>query len=178
MVALFNKDDVDARVEGSAVLGGLDNLDGGLVAGLDVCADGQRNLSETDGAGVGIVGRAEDLEGMDHGVAHVGRAAVNVGAGIGAKAKIDLKERGEVAAEPAGLEGDGAAANGPVGAVLGDSRAAAWIHPLHSIGICLVGNEVIAAPAGISDDGVCGGEASEGEADEKIELHDGKRELS
>lgn len=31
------------------------------------------------------------------------------------------------------------------------------IHPLHAIGECVVCDEVIASPAGIGDDGVCGG---------------------
>lgn len=31
------------------------------------------------------------------------------------------------------------------------------IHPLHAIGECVVGDEVIASPAGVGDDGVCGG---------------------
>ncbi len=47
------------------------------------------------------------------------------------------------------------------------------IHPLHSVGKCAVGNEVVAAPAWVRDDGVGGGQASEGEADEEVELHDG-----
>lgn len=33
-----------------------------------------------------------------------------------------------------------------------------WIHPLHAIGECVVCDEVIASPAGVGDDAVCGGE--------------------
>lgn len=31
-----------------------------------------------------------------------------------------------------------------------------WIHPLHAIRECVVGNEVIASPSGVCDDRVCG----------------------
>lgn len=71
------------RVEGSAVLGVLDNLNGSEIAGLDARVDGQRDLREADGAWVRVVGRADDLEELDHGVGHVLGAVVGA---VGAKA--------------------------------------------------------------------------------------------
>ncbi len=118
---------VTYRVECGAVLGGFDNLNGGLVTGLDVGTDGEGHLGEADGARVGVVGRAEDLKGLDHGVAHVGGTAVDVDALVGAEAKVDLHKGREMAAEPTRLEGNGAAADGPVGTVLGDAHAAACV---------------------------------------------------
>lgn len=97
------------------MLGRLDDLNGGQVARVDIGTDGERYLGEADGSRIGIVGGAEDLEGLDHGVGHVGRAAVG---GVGAEAEINLHKGRQVAAEPAWLEGDGAAADGPVCAVL------------------------------------------------------------
>ncbi len=45
---------------------------------------------------------------------------------------------------------------------------------MHAVGKRLVGDEIVAAPSWVGDDSVSGGQASEGEADEKVELHVGK----
>jgi hypothetical protein len=99
-----------------------------------------------------------------------------------------------MAAEPAGLEGDGAAGGGPVRSVSARSHAAAyscmlvtmlfglkgfhgsgekslgllltWIHPLHAVGKRLVGNEVVAAPSRVYHDGVGLDEGRQGERNE------------
>ncbi|KAJ6442384.1 LOW QUALITY PROTEIN: polyubiquitin binding protein (Doa1/Ufd3) [Purpureocillium lavendulum] len=84
-VAGLGEDDVDAREEGGAVLGELDDLDGGLVAGLDSGVGGERHLRQADGPGIGVVGRTDNLEGLDHGKGHVFRAVVRA---IGAEAQV------------------------------------------------------------------------------------------
>lgn len=142
LVARFGKDDVDAlhrpgwlascarsyvnrgtyRIQGGTVLGLLDNLNSGQVARLDAGVYGKRHLRQADGSGVRVVGRADDLEGLDHGVAHVHGAIVG---SVGAKAQVDLDVGQRVAAEPARLEGDGAAGGRPVRSVAGGADAAA-----------------------------------------------------
>lgn len=94
--------------------GNLNDLDGGVVARLDGGVAGQRHLGQADGARVGVLGWAQDLEGADHGVAHVLGPAAGA---VGAEAQVHVDEGRGVALEPAGLEGDGAAGRGPVGAV-------------------------------------------------------------
>lgn len=108
----------------------------------------QRHLRQTDGTRVRHVGRATDLKSLDHGVTHVGRDR--------AQAHVHVDEGRIVAGEPGGLEGDGAAANGPFGSVGGCGHSAAyivlvqgssivagfglwlrlltWIYPFHAIG--------------------------------------------
>lgn len=88
----------------------LDDLDGSVVARLDVHVGGEGHLREADGAGVGRLAGAEDLEGRDHGVGHVGRAAVGNAVGtLGAEAHVDVDEGCRMPGEPAWLECDGAA---------------------------------------------------------------------
>lgn len=150
--------------ERGAVDGELDDLDGGVVAGLDGRVDGQGHLREADGARVGVLAGAEDLEDGDHGEGHVDGTAVGA---VGAEAHVDVHEGCRVALEPARLPGEGAACCRPVGSVLGHAHAAAceilcqlrrdreermgekrtWVVPLHAVGPCLVGDEVVAAPA-------------------------------
>lgn len=89
------------REERGAVHGQLDYLDGGVVADLDVRAGRERYLREADGAGVGVLAGAQDLEGRYHGVAHVRRAAIGP---VGAEAQVDVEERCGVALEPTWLE--------------------------------------------------------------------------
>lgn len=90
------------------------NLDGSQIASLDDGAGGQRDLREADGTGVGVLGRAEQLEGRDHGVGHVHGTVVG---SVGAEAQVDVEEGRLVALEPSRLECDGAAGRRPVGPV-------------------------------------------------------------
>lgn len=89
-----------------------------------------------------------------------------------------------MAAEPAGLEGDGAAGGWPVCSVSGCSYATAWfmvsfaffvssllmlltwIHPLHAVGKRLVGDEVVAAPSWVYYDAMGLDEGRQGECEE------------
>lgn len=96
----------------------LHHLDSRLVANFHTNIRRQRDLRQTEGAGVRVVGRAGDLEGRDDGVAHV--------LGGLAEAKVDIDQGSLVAREPSGLDCDGAAQDGPFGAVLGCWHAAAW----------------------------------------------------
>lgn len=157
----------------------LDDLNSREITRLDIGVFGQGHLREADGAGIGAVGGAEDLDGRQHGVRHILGAVVGA---IGAEAKVDENEGGLVATEPARLEGDSAACRGPVRSVLGGANAAAWkgvsilssrgpscttsriaaesrevltrVVPLHSVGKCLVGDEVVPSPARVADDDV------------------------
>lgn len=79
----------------------------------------QRHLRETDCPRIRQVTGPLEGKRLDHGVAHVGRD--------GAEAHVHVDEAGGVAWEPAGLEGDGAAADGPVGAVGRGGHAAACV---------------------------------------------------
>jgi len=102
----------------------LDDLNGGIIADLDARIDGQRDLGQTEGAGVGACAGAVHLEDGDHGVGHVD--------GDGAEAEVDVEEGGQVAGVPARLDGDGAAGYGPEGAVRGGRHAAAWTRTVSS----------------------------------------------
>ena len=83
----------------------LDHLNGGIPADHGGIIRGQRHLRQTEGAGVRLAGGAGDLEDGLHGQRHVGWE--------GAVAQVDVEEGGGVALEPAGLDGDGAARDGP-----------------------------------------------------------------
>lgn len=100
------------------MFGSLDHLDRGKVAHFGRYSLREQNLRQTDGAWVGVVGGPHDLERRDHRVAHV--------RGSPAHAEVDVDKGCGVALEPAGLEGDGTAADGPFGAVLRGGHAAAW----------------------------------------------------
>lgn len=78
------------------MLGSLDNLDGRMVADIHRDVRWQRDLRQTDGARVGVIRRADDLERLDHGMAHV--------RGHGSEADVDVDEGLFVAWEPARLE--------------------------------------------------------------------------
>lgn len=65
--------------------------------------------------------------------------------------------------EPTGLECNGAALGGPVSPVLRQVDTAARVDPLHSIGVGLVGDKVVAAPAWVGDDCVGCAQRSAGE---------------
>ena len=100
----------------------LDNLYSGQVASTDIGVLGQRHLRETNGAGVGAVGRTKDLECGNHGIRHVDGAVIGA---ISAKAQVDEGKGLFVAAKPAWLESDSAAGRGPVGAIICSSNATA-----------------------------------------------------
>lgn len=97
----------------------LNDLNSRQITHLDI--DGvvrQRHLGQAEGAGVGVAGGTDDLEGREHGEGDVGW--------LRAEAHVDVDEGGGVAGEPAGLDSDGAAVYGPFGAVGGGGHAAAW----------------------------------------------------
>jgi len=100
------------------VLGGQHDLDRRVLADPGRVVGGQRHLRQADAEPrVRVVGRAGDLEGRDHDVGHVGR--------VRADPEVDVHEPEQVAREPAGLEGDGAAGHRPERAVGRQGRAAA-----------------------------------------------------
>lgn len=102
------------RKQRRSVLRNFHDLDCRVVAGLDAGVGGQRDLGDADGAWVGVRGGSDDLEGRDHGVAHVlGPAARSVGA----VAKVDVHEGCLVALEPTRLQCDGAACCWPKGPI-------------------------------------------------------------
>ena len=70
---------------------------------------GQRHLRETEVAVVLLIAGTGDLEDCLHGQGVAGRDGVI--------AKIDVKEGGGMAGEPAWLNADGAAGNGPEGSI-------------------------------------------------------------
>ncbi len=175
------------RVQRRAVQGQLDELDRRVVARLDGGVGWERDLGQADGAWVGVLGGADDLEGRDHGVAHVGRpmeVVVEIRPFV-AEAQVDEDEGRGVALEPARLESDGAAGRGPEGAVGCCGHAAAWwvsvggfgngragrergltrIHPLHAVGECFSCLQVVASPPRICDDCVCGRQCRAGDGE-------------
>lgn len=83
---------------------------------------GQWHLRQTEGSRVRIFARADDLHDGGHGERHV--LGTIVGA-IGAESEIKVEEGGGVTLKPAGLNGDGAAVDGPESAVGGSRHAAA-----------------------------------------------------
>lgn len=93
------------------MLGCLNYLDGSVVASLHADVGGQGHLRQTDCTRVGVVCRTSDLEGRDDGVAHVLWDC--------AETNVDVDQGSFVAWEPARLECDTAAVDGPLGAVVG-----------------------------------------------------------
>lgn len=112
------------RKQRRAVHGELDDLDGGVVPRLHGGVGRQGDLGQADRPRVGVLGRPQDLEGRDHGEAHVPGPVVGP---VGAEAHVDVEEGRGVALEPARLEGEGAARRGPVGAVCRRRVAAACV---------------------------------------------------
>lgn len=144
----------------------LNKLHARPITALDSCRPHRpRNvqLRDADRARVGVVRRAVDVKlGQGEGV--ILRLLSN--------AQVDVDEGCLVALEPPGLEGDGAARDGPVGAVGGWGDAAAFltgitfgqrcwpsrvggeltrIHPLHSKGKGCIRDEVVGSPAWVGD---------------------------
>lgn len=91
------------------MLCGLNHLDSGIVTSLDTDVRGQGNLRQTEGTGVGVVGRAGDLEGRDDRVAHILRDR--------AETNVDIDQGSLMAREPTRLDRNGASLNGPLGTV-------------------------------------------------------------
>ena len=89
------------RVQRCPVKGRLHRLDGCVVPNLDGHVRGQRHLGQADGARVGVLAGADDLEDGHHGEGHVGRAVVG---SVGAEAQVHVEEGCRVALEPAGLQ--------------------------------------------------------------------------
>jgi len=156
------------REQSSAVHGQLDYLDRRVVARLDRHVGRQRYLRQTQGAGVGVLARSENLEGRHDRETHVAGTAVGA---VSSQTHVDIEESGGVALEPARLEGDGTADGRPVRPVLCKGHPAAcksvsvhffllvprshtWIHPLHAVGERRVRDQVVSSPAWICDDGV------------------------
>lgn len=83
----------------------LHHLNGCIIAYLRRVIRRQGHLREAEAAVVLLVRRAEDLEDLLHGE---GVVLWN-----GAFAQVDVEEGGGVAGEPAGLDADGAAGDGP-----------------------------------------------------------------
>lgn len=96
----------------------LDDLDRRIVADFGRIIRRQRHLGKTERAIVLLIRRSHDLERGQHGVGVVERL-VSV-------AHVDVDKSEGVAREPAGLDGNSAALQGPFGAVLGHGHAAAW----------------------------------------------------
>jgi len=156
----LRKRDVDAIEETRAVDGHLDDLDGGIVTDVHGGVGREGDLRQAEGAGVGSVAGTVDLEDGHHGEGHVGGTAVRA---VGAEAEVDVEEGGAVALEPAGLEGEGAAEEGPGCAVAGGAHSSARIHPLHAIRPGIVGDQIVPSLPRVGDDGMCVDEGGEGE---------------
>ena len=95
----------------------LHDLNGRQVARLDADVGRQRHLRQTDSSRVGVVRGTGDLEGGNDRVAHV--------LGDFAEANVDIEQGRRVAWEPARLDSDGTATDGPVGAILRSGHSTA-----------------------------------------------------
>lgn len=100
------------------MLSQLNNLNRRLVARFDNRANRKRHLRQAHRSRIRIVRGSQKHKRLEHDVGHVWRAAVGP---VDAVSEVDLELGLEVAAEPAWLEGDGAAGGGPVCAVVGGS---------------------------------------------------------
>lgn len=96
-------------IQRGAVLGNLHNLNRSQITGLDTDVGGQWYLRQADSSRVRIIRRTGNLEGRHHWVAHV--------LGNLAEANVDVYQGRRMAREPARLQSDGAATDGPVSAV-------------------------------------------------------------
>ncbi len=92
-------------------------MDGRIVADVEGDVGRQRDLRQADCARIHDVGGASDLEYRHHGV--------RVVEGLGTKTQVDVDKGRLVSDEPAGLEGKGAASDGPFGPVLRYGKTAA-----------------------------------------------------
>lgn len=97
---------------------GLDDLDGSVVAYVDADVGREWDLGKAKGPWVWGDGWTGDLEGRNHGQTHVERCC--------AQAQVEVDEGRLVAGEPAGLEGDRTALEGPLCSVGAGYCSAAW----------------------------------------------------
>lgn len=162
------KRDQTYAIQGSPVLGRLHNLNRGIVPRAHRDIGRQRHAVEADAVVILGIGRALDVKHGHHDEAVVG--------GQRPQPEVDVHERLGVAGLEAHLEGEdtaaaaAAAVDGPRGPVLAHGQAAAWVLPLHAVGIdgiagtvgeadgqavgfgyCAIGDEVVAARAWIAD---------------------------
>lgn len=113
-------------IQSCAVNSQLNNLDSSIVACTDGGIHGKRDLGQTDGARVGVLGGADNAKLRDHGVGHVGWAAVRP---VGAKAEIYENLGRGMALEPARLERNSSAGHRPVCAIRRRVHATACVRP-------------------------------------------------
>lgn len=99
----------------------FNDLQRDVVADLQAQVRGHADLRDAEGARVHVVGWPDDLEGVHDRVRHVGGRDV---AGA-VDADVDVDKGEAVAGEPAGLDVQTAAVDGPLGAVCGEGHAAA-----------------------------------------------------
>lgn len=111
----------------------LNNLNGSIITRLNGRVGRERDLRQADGSRVGVLAGPQDLEGRNHGEAHVPGPVVGA---VGAEAHVDVEEGRGVALEPARLEGEGAARRGPVCAVCCCWVATACVLSAYMFGAC------------------------------------------
>jgi hypothetical protein len=111
------------RIQRRAMKRRLHDLNRRIIPDIDRRVRREGHLWEAESARVRVLVGPDDLEYAGHGEGHVGGTAAGT---VGAEAEIDVEEGGGMALEPAGLYGDGAAFEGPQGAVGGCGHAAAW----------------------------------------------------
>lgn len=104
-------------VQRRAVLGDLDDLDGGVVADVDRDVWWDGDLREAETTRVVQIRGTSDLEDRNHVVGHVER--------LGAQSQIDVEEGELMTVEPTWLDGNGASAYGPLGSVARSGHTAA-----------------------------------------------------
>ena len=91
------------------MLGRLNQLDSSIITRADTDIGRQRNLRQTHGTRVWVVGRASYLERRHNRVAHI--------LGNLAESKVDINQGILMAREPARLEGESTTADRPLGSV-------------------------------------------------------------
>lgn len=106
-----NARDQTYRKQRSSVKSQLDNLDGSIVASLDGRICWQWDLRQAERARVRVLAGTDDLEGGNHGEAHVLWAAAG---SICSEAQVHVQEGGRVALEPAWLKSNGTTCCWPV----------------------------------------------------------------
>lgn len=96
----------------------LNHLNRRIVPRLDGKVCRQRQVRQTESSWVRIPARADNLEDGCDGEGEVLRVVAQV--------HVDVEEGRWVAGVPAGDDAEGAAANGPFGAVLADGETSTW----------------------------------------------------
>lgn len=97
------------------MLGSQDDLYRSVIASFDSGIIGQRHIRQADGAGEGVVARAQECKLRNQGDSHVQWAAIRT---CITKPQVNLQEAFGVAYEPSRLEGYRAAARWPICPVL------------------------------------------------------------